>query len=282
MLEPRDGYIPGMPELPDVEGFKKIIDDHCLGKEVRSVDTGLQPGQKTRTLQMGEPEFAAAATGRRWAGSERRGKFLIVSQDDGNRLVLHFMLTGALVYRAPADARGSVPSARVAFGFTDGSELIFVDRRNMGRIFWVEDGDFSTVGVLSRLGVEPLSGEFTKERWRQIVGSKGRSDKQIKELLCDQEALAGIGNVYADQILWQVRVRPDRRAGSLSPGEVDRLHSAIVEVLRQGVQAVRKGERLEGMLSTRRQGAPCPRCGRPVSSLPRRGTHSYFCSQCQK
>jgi formamidopyrimidine-DNA glycosylase len=271
-----------MPELPDVEGLKNIVDDHCLGKEVRSVDTGLQPGQKVRTLQMDEPEFAAAVIGRKWVGTERRGKFLIVLQDDGNRLVLHFMLTGSLVYRDPSQVGPPVGSPRVAFGFADGSELVFADSRNMGRIFWVEDGDFSSAGVLSRLGVEPLSGEFTKKRWREIVASKGRSDKPIKELLCDQKALAGIGNVYADQILWEVRVRPDRPAGSLSPGEVDRLHAAIVEVLTQGVRAVREGRKLEGMLSTRRKGAPCPRCGRPVSSLPRAGTHSYFCLQCQK
>lgn len=272
-----------MPELPDVEGFKKFIDEHCRRKPVRSVEAIIQPGQKARILQLPEADFAAATVDRQWVATERRGKFLIVSLSDGNSIVFHFMLTGDLVYLEPDAAGSMVPSARVRFTFDDGSKLIFTDRRNLGRIFWVEDRDFGSLGVLAKLGVEPLSRDFTRPLWQDMTRGDRHGDMTVKDLLCDQSVIAGIGNIYSDAILWEARVRPDRVVRTLSEAEVDRLYDAIPGALRRGVQQVLSGTvEHDELMRQRRQGGLCPRCGSEMAAMRRGATHSYFCPTCQK
>lgn len=269
-----------MPELPDVEAFKTMIDDNCLGKQLVAfavVDTG----RKLRTLQMTGRDFAAATEGRSWTSTERLGKFLVVSQDDGNTVIFHFMLSGGLAYLKPREAGQPVANARLRFTFDDGSELVFTDRRNLGKVFWTEGRDFSVAGVLARLGVEPLSPDFSREAWRRLVAEHGAT--AVKDLLCDQRVIAGIGNVYSDAILWEARVRPTREAGSLSGAEADRLYEAIPRVLRRATDALRSGDASpDGLLSQRRRGGVCPRDESRVEAIKRGQTHSYYCPACQK
>ncbi len=272
-----------MPELPDVEGFKKIIDDHCAGRELRSVEAIAQPGQKVRTLQMPEADFAAAASGRKWVKTERRGKFLIISLDDGNSLIIHFMLSGRLVFHEADQAGSPVVSARVRFTFDGGGELVFADPRNMGRIFWVEDRNFDSLGVLAQLGVDPLSRSFTRPAWRAMTTGDHHGDMKIKELICDQTVIAGIGNVYSDFILWEARVRPERVVKTLSPNEADHIYAAIPKVLRQAVRQLRAGEPDQSeLLRQRHKGGVCPRDGAKIAAFRRGASHGYYCPACQK
>ncbi len=270
-----------MPELPEVETIARGLAKAVVGKTIATVDI-LRPD-----LVGSDPlQFAADLAGDRIAGVGRRGKFVVLSLTSRRRLVVHLRMTGRLIVRA-AEATEHVPYTGVELRFVDGTRLAFADVRRFGRMRLIERGDVWP----QLLGVEPLSDEFTFAHFSSLVA--GRTTP-IKSLLLDQRRIAGIGNIYACEALWEARVRPARAGRSLSKPARGRLRDAIRSVLSRAVElrgssiddyvdadGLRGG--FQNVLSAYgRTGLPCAACGGPIvrTVLAQRGT--WWCRRCQR
>ena len=190
-------------------------------------------------------------------------------------------MTGALLYPATPDKYASA-----VFTFNDASRLVFADKRRFGALWLVEDAQ----EVVGKLGPEPLDDSFTPEALAAILS---RRSAPIKPLLLDQEAIAGIGNLYADESLFEARIHPLRPARSLSPDDISRLCAAIQGVLRLAIEHRgssfsdyrtpdgAQGRHQECFQVAHRKGQPCPRCGTSIQRLAIRNRGAYFCPRCQ-
>jgi formamidopyrimidine-DNA glycosylase len=277
-----------MPELPEVETVRRGLERSVVGRVVELVTvTG------KRTIRRQSPtEFADALTGRRLTEAGRHGKYLLVALDDGATLVAHLRMSGQLLHVASA-AEPLVAHTHVRLGLEDGSELRFVDPRTFGELFVAHEHDSSGRPVeLAGLGVDPLLDGLGPARLGHLLAARRTS---LKAFLLDQHAVAGIGNLYADEILFRARLRPDRQTSSLQPAEVRRLAGAIRTVLSQAVELRGSSLRdaryrdLEGSLGEfqsrhavyGRAGEPCLRCGSPIERAKLAGRSAHFCAVCQ-
>lgn len=274
-----------MPELPEVETVVRDLRAHRLtGAVIRAVEV-----RWPRTVAGHEPgRFAAALRERTITDVSRRGKHILLRLDDGAVLQIHLRMTGKLRFADAAWSAGA--HDHLVMTLADGRRLIFNDTRKFGR--------FRLVGgagaALEHLGPEPLEAAFTVAVLRRQLAGKRR---MIKPLLLDQSVVAGLGNIYVDESLWQARIHPERRADTLTVAETRRLHQAIREVLRRAVDnsgttlgsgeanfysvAGRRGRNADALRVFRRTGEPCPRCGTAITRavVGQRGTH--FCRRCQ-
>ncbi len=275
-----------MPELPEVETVVRDLRQHGLEKAVIRAVAVNWP----RTVADQTPEaFAKALTGRTVTGVTRRAKYIVITLDSGNRLLIHLRMTGKLRFGDTGETPGK--HDHVVITFADGRRLLFNDTRKFGRFHFVPPGS----ETLSTLGPEPLEETFTLDALRQRLLGKRR---KIKPLLLDQTTVAGLGNIYVDEALWQARIHPERCADTLTATEIRRLHLAIREVLQRAVDncgttlgtgegnfysvAGHRGRNADNLKVFRRDGQPCPRCGTLLrrSVVGQRGTH--FCPKCQK
>lgn len=273
-----------MPELPEVETTARELRDLVVGCRVRAVGGMDWPWMLPNVAP---DELARALVGRSIRAVERRGKYLLLRLDHGASLVIHRKMTGNLIV-VPSDA----PVQRhthLVLSLEDGRDLRLVDPRKFARVYHFPDDELLRGFVEARLGPEPLA-ELSAEGLADLLRPRrGR----LKPLLLNQLFLAGIGNLYADEILWQARLHPLRAASSLSADEVARLHQAIQLVLQEAIE--RRGTSLSDYLDARgepgrnqdylraygRAGQPCPRCGEPIARMVigQRGT--WYCPRCQ-
>lgn len=268
-----------MPELPEVETVVRGLRDDIVGRTFTRV-TVLWPRQIVTPTP---DEFITRLPGQRVLALNRRGKF-IVFQLTQNVLLIHLKMTGRL-YVSGNNAQDD-RWVRVAFGLDNGREMLFSDARKFGRLYLVHQFD----EVTASLGPEPLSENFTPEILKEQVAGRQRT---IKTILLDQQIVAGIGNIYADEALWKARIDPRRKANTLNEKEIHRLHTAIRLVLQKGIDHegasvnwYRKADGSKGNSQIHlnvydREKQPCARCGTPVIKirLGQRGTH--FCPTCQ-
>ena len=272
-----------MPELPEVEVVRRGLEREVTGRDVTSVVvTGVRTVRRQPTV-----ELVARLRGATLGPAGRIGKFLLVPLDDGaETLVIHLRMSGQLLLTSP-----DWPVARhthAVLGLADGRELRFVDPRTFGELFVAP----APVAALAHLGPDPLStGWSAAALGRSLAGRKGR----LKLLLMDQRFVAGIGNIYSDEALFEARLRFDRPAGSLSGEEVGRLHRAVRSTLRQAVRfrgsSLRDAQYVDlfgapGDYQSRhrvygREGEPCPRCGGPVRRISLGGRSTFLCETCQ-
>lgn len=212
-----------MPELPEVATYQKVFERHAVGKTIREVVVSDAKILRNLTAE----QFVEKLTGRTFTGTYRRGKFLFGKLDDHAHLQLHFGMTGDLVpYQDPADAPRF---ERFRFHFTDGSVLGFDDSRKFSHIVWVDD---LPAYLLSRkLGPDAL--ELSEDDFLQLLsGRKG----QLKALLLDQHTLAGVGNLYADEICFQARLHPGSRLDGLSEEHKRLIFRLMQEILHSAVE----------------------------------------------
>ncbi len=261
-----------MPELPEVETLVRDLRRRLLGRTIRRVRV-LAPAM----VRSPRPDrFARALRGRTVRGVGRRGKYLLVRLDRGLFLAVHLRMTGDLV--VVPRRRPLHPHTRLVLGL-DGVDLRFLDQRRFGHMDLLPQSALPVVRALQRLGAEPLGRAFTLERFRAAVRSRRGG---LKALLLRQEVVAGIGNLYADEILFQARLHPGRRVESLRPGEVRRLYLAMRHVLRQAVLGLaRTGDPGGILLPVRQAGAPCPRCAHSLARMRLAGRATVFCPSCQ-
>ena len=270
-----------MPELPEVETIARGLAHKIVGKTIADIevftDFVVSPAPK---------RFVKTLRGERIEYVSRRGKFVVVGLSSGRMLTVHLRMTGRLVVHG--DLNGErYPYTNVAFGFTDGTRLSFSDVRKFGRMRIVAPRDAWD----AELGDEPLSEDFTLERFGELLHGR---QTPIKVFLLDQRRIAGIGNIYACEALWEARIHPRRPAGSLSPKRRARLLEALGAVLRRAIHmggssiddyvdadGVRGGFQNELSIYGR-AGKACPRCGNPITRtvMAQRGT--WWCRKCQR
>ncbi len=275
-----------MPELPEVETVVRDLRAHGIERSVIKAAAVHWP----RTVSGCTPaRFAQALCGRTIVQVTRRAKYIILSLDNGLTLQIHLRMTGKFHFAKPTQPTGK--HDHVVITLTDGRRLVFNDTRKFGRFRLTK-----TAGEgLSGLGPEPLEPAFTA---RVLAAQLSGRNRKIKPLLLDQTVLAGLGNIYVDESLWQAGIHPERRADTLSPIEVRKLHQAIRTVLQKAVEncgttlgsgetnfysvAGRRGRNADALNVFRRTGRPCPRCGNTIIRLVvgQRGTH--ICPTCQK
>ncbi len=270
-----------MPELPEVETIVRTLAPLVGGRQIDVFDV-----RDARWCAPVDPvELGDAVRGRRVVRLWRRGKYLVWELEDEIHLVMHLRMTGTLLWQP----EGVVLHTRVVIGFDRGA-VAFVDPRRFGTGALVAgrpalDGYFD-----ARLGLEPLSVDFTGQRLRGLARDRRTP---IKAFLLDQRNLAGVGNIYADEALFRAGVHPLRPAGALRPKQYGLLRDAVVAVLVAGIDARGasiddyrdpdgvKGSFQDRFLVHRREGLPCPVCGRPIRKMVVGGRGTYVCERCQ-
>lgn len=273
-----------MPELPEVEGVRGYLDPLLRGRTVTAVDVP----QPKIVAHPSAGELVAALTGRRFAGVGRRAKFLLMQLDNGGTLVLHLRMTG-LPLVVPAGTPVE-KHTHLILRLDNGSEFRYIDPRRFGRFWLLAAGEEDAFTGMAKLGPEPLGPEFGSAVLSAALAGRRTA---VKACLLDQSLVAGIGNIYGDEILFAAGVRPDRPAASLKKAEVSRIARQTVAVLTAAVEKdrltideyqaqhgaeLRDAERLNVY---GREGEPCLKCGTPIERQTIAQRSSYFCPHCQ-
>ena len=259
-----------MPELPDVEGFRNVLESCAKDRVIQRVevrDAGVLHGVSARDL-------SNALDGRRFRTTERRGKWLL-ARTDGPTLVLHFGMTGRLVCTAPDEA----PHAhdRILFTLDGDRQLRYRDQRKL-RGLWLADSDADVARLLENQGPDAMT--ISRDDFDAALETRrGR----IKATLTDQSVLAGLGNLLADEILWRARLRPDHPARELTPDDRRHLYTQMRRTVRSAITAGRVPPRATWLTGHRDEAVPtCPRCGTRLCRSRVAGRGTVWCPQCQR
>jgi len=271
-----------MPELPEVETIARGLSPLLVGRRVTGLDV-----LDNRVFPGDVRTFRREFTGRLITGVRRRAKVCLVEVEGGRHIAFHLKMTGRLLVPAP----GMEPDRhlRVVIELDDVRALHFVDMRRFGLCLGFGPGGLSQWDFFRRLGPEPL--DMSTARFRRLM--TGRSGR-VKALLLDQEVIAGIGNIYADESLFLAGINPLTRADALTPKNLDALLGALQDVLRRAIAAggstIRDYRTAEGVAGSfqwnfkvyGRAGLPCPACGGRLAVTKAGGRTSTFCPRCQR
>lgn len=274
-----------MPELPEVETVKRVIEPQIAGRTIENI-TVRRPEV---IAHPGAEEFCRRLAGQTVAGMGRRGKFLMIHLKDGGRLILHLRMTGCLL-AAPADAPEE-KHTHLVFRLENGTELRFSDQRRFGRFWLLGRDEPDTYSGIEKLGPEPFDPGLSAE---YLQGRLGKRKKAVKDCLMEQGVVAGIGNIYSDEILFDARIRPARPANSLTSEEWTRLAALIPERLSYYIEKnaispedywETKGQDYRNTPFLRVYGhgkEACPVCGGTLCRTVIGGRGSVYCPGCQK
>lgn len=287
-----------MPELPEVETVRIGLNENTLGWQIEG-------GEVLLPRAIAYPEnpqaFLDALMGSEFIEWQRRGKYLIAKLSQGNQLGVHLRMTGSLLWCDRDTTVGKHTRVRLFLKEkgnrkkeknSSQKELRFDDQRTFGKVWWVPPSHSpeSIITGLQKLGLEPFDSEFTPEH---LAAKLSRSSRPIKTVLLDQETVAGIGNIYADESLFLGKIHPQKVANSLSLEQVKSLHQGITRSLSDGIAkggttfssfqnvAGLKGNYIDTAWVFRRTGQPCNVCGTVISRIKLGGRSTHFCSQCQ-
>jgi formamidopyrimidine-DNA glycosylase len=280
-----------MPELPEIETIKNDLAPKIIGKIITKVT--FPPDSKIRILRRfhSAQDFIKELQGTKIQFLRRRAKYLIFDLLPPKSLVMHLGMSGQL--RLEKSKTPYEPYIRAIFHFNNGTELRFIDPRKFGEIFLELPSLKSHHLTLDRLGTEPLEKNFSITYLSRILQ---RSRRAIKTLLLDQKSIAGIGNIYSDEILFQAKIHPTRLANTLDGDDIKLLHRSIKKILKdaidnRGTTAADKryrdgwgkaGKFQEKLKVYQRRGNPCFSCGTMIKSMRIGGRSASFCPHCQK
>lgn len=271
-----------MPELPEVETIKEDLRELVVGSRIEGAEV-LDPA----LVEGSSPgEFARGLGGRQVTGARRRAKHLVVELEGGRCVVFQLKIGGQLLLAPPAAEPGTAVMLLLRL---DGDRRLFLrDETGFTRARLLDGAGLEA--RLSEIGPEPFGEEFSVEYLRRTVGSRRA---QIKPLILDQKVAAGVGNIYADEILYDARLHPRRKANTLSEDEWRALHGAILKNLADGVEhrgttvrlyrdvRDRPGEHQDYLRVFEQHGKPCPGCGGEVVREKVGGRPTHFCPVCQ-
>lgn len=274
-----------MPELPEVETVKRVIEPQIRGLSI--ADLLIRRPEIIAHPAAGE--FRRLLVNRTICGMDRRGKFLMICLDNGSRIILHLRMTGGLLL-APPDFPEE-KHTHLVFRLGNGMELRFSDMRRFGRFWFLQKGEADTYSGVDKLGIEPFDKRLTAEYLQTHLGKR---KKTIKECLLDQSVVAGIGNIYSDEILFTAGIYPKRPACSLDGKEWESLAAVIPERLIFYIKknAITPEEYLAGKGQDYRNTPflqvyghskeKCPNCGDTLCRMVIGGRSSVYCPSCQK
>jgi formamidopyrimidine-DNA glycosylase len=273
-----------VPELPEVQ---TVVNDLNTAGVVGRIITDVVVRWPGSIAGMASNLFRQRLVGRRITGLQRRAKWIVWILDDQDKMLTHLRMTGRFHWSDPQEAYGR--HDHVAFSLDSGRQLRYQDTRKFGRFYLPPDN-----AVLDRLGPEPLSRTFTARRLDQRLA---RHRRQLKPLLLDQSFLAGLGNIYVDEALWDAGLHPTRRSDTLTAEDIRRLHRAIRKVLRRGLRnmgttlgtgqttfysvAGNRGRNRDQLNVFRRTGMPCPRCRTAIVRIVVGQRSTHICPTCQ-
>jgi len=274
-----------VPELPEVETIVADLRPHLVGRTFVRCELNFPT-----IVRHPEPEeFVDAVVGMRIDSVGRRGKYILIGLTNDLLLVVHLGMTGQLRLVDPVAPLANHTHA--VFFLDDGRQLRYRDPRRFGRLLLGTEQALLSSKKMPRLGPEPMDPEFAPDELYRRLRTRRAA---IKAVLLDQGAIAGVGNIYADESLHKARLRPDRIAGSLSKKSARRLHESLRESLTlaianrgSSVDTYRDawgeiGGQQEKLLVYGRAGEPCFTCGRPLSAIRIAGRTTVFCRRCQR
>ncbi|ACK73453.1 formamidopyrimidine-DNA glycosylase [Gloeothece citriformis PCC 7424] len=276
-----------MPELPEVETVCRGLNQLTLGQPIEGGEVLLP---RTLAYPFSIAEFWEGITGTKINLWQRRGKYLLALLDCGGYLGVHLRMTGQLLWVKRDISYPKHTRLRLFLG--EDQELRFVDTRTFGKVWWIppDQSPEKIITGLQKLGVEPFSQAFSVEYLQHKLKT---SRRKIKSVLLDQEVVAGIGNIYADEALFKSGIRPDAIACSLTPQQLEKLRWAICDVLQTSID--KGGTTFSDFLSVTgvngnyggvawvygRGGESCRVCGTPIERVKLGGRSSHFCPSCQ-
>ena len=287
-----------MPELPDLTVVAEELAARAVGREVAHVDA------PTPILLRATPAQLARLVGARTGRARRQGKFLLLpfstdgaattnraaadggAAPDGDLvLAVNPMLAGRFWLHSPETRARVAPRTGLRMVFADGGELHYVDRELMGKAYLVGRDEMDLIPGWTEMGPDADAPELTVDEFRRrIRPHRG----ELKSLLRNPRFVAGLGNAYSDEILWEARLHPLRRRSTLSDAEIDGLYHAMRRVLADAVAQLRRlvppaieVQHREILRVHRRGGEPCPRCGKPLRQIGPNSEATTFCRTCQ-
>lgn len=274
-----------MPELPEVETIVRQL--RACGLILQNPIVQIDLFRPGRWPGVAPEEITARLIGRQFTEILRRGKFIIFTLDDDARLVVHLRMTGKLFCSATRTAVNQF--TREIFHLQDGSSLQFNDPRTLGKLHLLRPGE--ALEPLEKMGVEPLSDDFSPGHLQNLLQSCNR---EIKDFLLDQTKIAGIGNIYASEVLFLCQIHPERRTQSLTATEATLLHENIRAILARSIELkgttvydFRTAENKKGSFQLElkvygRNGEKCFQCGKEIQRMIQKQRSTYFCAGCQR
>ena len=289
-----------MPELPEVETVVSDLNKKIIGRKIIAVWF-----DAPKLIKKPKPaELEGAINGLKITGVGRRGKNILIRLTGNRLLLVHLKMSGhflvgkwEMAAGKPRSLNGGALGEKVngyihfILYLDDGRQLALSDLRKFAKIAFGQKEEIENLPEIGRLGPDALAKELTPAKFREIVA---REKRKIKQVLTDQEIIAGIGNIYADEILWASRVHPLRSAGGLSPAELNKIYAETRKILQKAVRLrgtsvsdFRDAAGLPGRYGNirfvyRRTGLPCLRCQTPIKRLKLGGRSAHFCPACQR
>ena len=278
-----------MPELPEVETIRRDLEKEVVGRRIKQVEV---KGKRSIRRHKSGPEFRKHLEGKKVASIRRAGKYLLVGLEGDEVLVVHLGMSGQLL-RAKSTKEPIDRHTHVIITFTQGGQLRFVDPRTFGEMFVTSAGELDAqVPELAHLGFDPLDDVMSWTRFAQMLADKHTG---LKTLLMDQKFVAGIGNIYSDEILFAAGLRYDRFSDSLSSQEIRRLYRSMVETLSEAIKyrgsslADEQYRDLYGEVGDYqgqhqvydREGKACRRCRNAIVRVKLNGRSTFLCDHCQ-
>lgn len=261
-----------MPELPEVEQYKKLFDKNALNKQISDVKI-----LNKRMLQdVTEKELKGKLTGKKFVDSIRRGKYFFAEVKDSGWLILHFGMTGELLYLTEDEEEPKY--SRLIITFKNKDRLILEDRRTFGFYSFIENiNDYINE---KKIGPDALDKSFSKKYYLEIAT---RKTEIIKTFLMDQAVVSGIGNVYSDEICYQTDVHPGSFMNKLTKDKLEDVYDNAKKILKDAIKYKGKKKLPDDYLaSNRKEDVECPRCGGTIKLKKLGGRSSYFCDKHQK
>jgi formamidopyrimidine-DNA glycosylase len=279
-----------MPELPEVETIKRDLEKEVVGKRIKAVEV---TGMRSIRRHPNKKHFIAKLEGRKITAVERKGKYLLMRLEGGDVLVAHLGMSGQFLRSKGASRDPVAKHTHVVITFTQGGQLRFLDPRTFGELFVTAADDLAEqVPELAHLGFDPVDEMMSWVRFGDLLAAR---KVKLKVLLMDQKFVAGIGNIYSDEILWGAGLRYDRSSESLTSQEVRRLYRSMVETLQDAIKhrgSSLSDEQYRDLFGQRggyqsehkvydREGEACRRCRSPVVRVKFNGRSTFLCEQCQ-
>lgn len=284
-----------MPELPEVETIKKELELKIKGKTIKNVEV-LWKG----TLNVSVNKFIALVKDAKVLGVSRRAKIIVVALSNGYSLIVHLKMTGQLIYISKISDGGlkailadpAYKYVRLIFFFAGSDALVFNDLRKFGYIKIVPEDKVQELLTGEKFGPEPLGKDFTLEKFEGIL--KKYPKRRIKQLLMDQTVIAGIGNIYADEICFYAKVMPTRQASSLTDKEIRGIYEGIKKILARAIElrgssvenyvdvSGKRGDYVKELRVYDREGEKCFLCPGKIKRIKLGGRSAHFCPKCQK